>query len=834
MTDIREFDAVLPDPTPHIEKTLELYEQVGRAGRVVFISAELGGGKTELLNALARALHRADPAPTFVAGTFRGGQFHPRPLEWQKEISLNKAMIAVGGVGSLGALGIIPAGYAFAAAFIGQLLVTCADAFDFAADFQPNVSRGVHDPEWLNRLLSRATKERPLVCLIDDWDGAGESFAWNSMLISLARQLAQGLPVLLFVTLKGQFNSAGSEEHDTDLTKIVRKLTESGLAELWPLRKLSGEEVAAAIGKSAPGVAATLHGVTGGNARWVRELWREWRLSEIVVTDRTDTWVWGEPYKTTGLYERILGDRLRGLLQAEQLVEVEEVRDVLACAALEGVLFTADAVARVLGWERDELVDFLDDNLVQSEEIPDGLLLEEESVVFTLPDGTRRTLCRYSFVSDLQWMMLERYGFAGTHRPEGAGSFKLKQAAALVKALTGLYEPDRRLVARPLARLLREMGSDDGAQHYQRMSDYTAQHALLREQAFFLMALDKDNWGQWEYKRAVKFLNEAFWLMYTSIPYAESIAIGKESCNLAHHAGDLEAKARALYGYGYMSYAVTDYQTAQKMGEDSLEIYQRLGSKNGQATALNLLARIDNAEGNLADARQKITRALRLEQQINNRDGEATSLNLLARLDHEEDNYTEARRRANQALKLSEEIGELYGEADSLALLAQLDYEEGDYAGARQKAVRALLLMKETDNRQGQSSLHEGLARIARDQGEYLEARNEAVLAVEMKQELGDVKGMLHALDTLGDIAVHLKQPEKAFELVSLSRLILSDIGHAPTQHKNEEWKEMFEQRLTEEQRQALQQQVAEDYQKDGGKELINRALDSLRKATVE
>lgn len=89
---------------------------------------------------------------------------------------------------------------------------------------------------------------------------------------------------------------------------------------------------------------------------------------------------------------------------------------LLGCAALEGRHFTADAVARVLGRDRDELVDFLDDTLVRGEDRPEGVLVEEESVPIDDPRSGRRYLCRYAFTSDLYWLTLGRYGLADSRK----------------------------------------------------------------------------------------------------------------------------------------------------------------------------------------------------------------------------------------------------------------------------------------------------------------------------------------------------------------------------------------------------------------------------------
>ena len=95
MAHFSEFESTLPDPKPYIEKALALYEKAvrERRGRVVFIAAELGGGKTDLLKALAQALHNTKPEPNFVAGFFRGGEYFRQTLDWQDKLSFKRAAL---------------------------------------------------------------------------------------------------------------------------------------------------------------------------------------------------------------------------------------------------------------------------------------------------------------------------------------------------------------------------------------------------------------------------------------------------------------------------------------------------------------------------------------------------------------------------------------------------------------------------------------------------------------------------------------------------------------------------------------------------------------------
>lgn len=769
MAHLGNFEPILPDPQPHIGQALALYDRVSRErrGRVVFITAELGGGKTEQLDALSRALSQAEPAPAFVAGYFRGGEYHPYSLEWQRPVSLQKTVMAAGGISSL--MGLFPAPFAFAATFVGQLIETCVGAREFADELRDNPPLTRESADWLRKILRSATGERPLVCLIDDWDEAPR-FYWDSMLLSFSREIARNVPLLIFITFKRPIRGASSGDNESTLTEVVKRLTEKGLAELWTLRKLSRDEVAAAIGRAAPSVADKLHGVTGGNARWVKELWREWRQKEVVVTDQADQWVWGADHKATlNMYDTIVGDRLTRLLGAATAAEVEDTRDILACAALEGERFTADAVARAMGFDRDELIDFFDDVLVRTEANPDGLLSEEGGVNIATPDGATRTLWRYSFVSDLHWMALERYGFADEPRPGQEDSEKQEKIAALVDALREVYTPEERLVAAPVARLLRAIGREEDASHYERVGEYSAHQTLMRDHATYLLALNKDEWEQWECRRAAEFLVQAGTAMFHSCPFPETQAVFEESHELAVRAEDDTIAAHALYLSGNILFEQGEYRVARERAVASLSIFRRIGKKSGEAVSLYLLAKIDNEEGRNAEAYDAANQALEVHLEVSNRQGVCASLTLLAKINYDEDRYEEAYECATQAMEVSQEIGDRHGEAVSLHQLAKIDFDRGRYAEAREQLTISLEIEREIGNRHGEAISLILLAEIDCADARHADARERATQSLTINEEIGDRAGAAYALRLLAKVEEEEGQHAEARERITQS-----------------------------------------------------------------
>jgi tetratricopeptide (TPR) repeat protein len=875
MPHIRDFEPILLNPQPYVEKALALYERAvhEKRGHVVFITAELGGGKTELLSALAKALYLAKPTPNFTAGFFRGGEYCQFTMNWQKNICLNKTVMAAGGIASL--LSLCPIQYGFAASFIGQLLQTSVYAREFAEQFLKKPPPRKVGPDWLKNLLRRAAQKKPLICLLDDWDEA-QRFYWDSMLFSLAREVAQDLPLLLFISVKEPINSDYQEKDESDLTHVIKSLTEKGLAELWPLKKLSHGEISLVIGKVAPDIVSRLHDVTGGNPRWIRELWLEWRLNEIVVSNEADHWIWGKQHTTAvNLYKDILEDRLKRLLKAKTAVEVEAAREVLACAALEGVRFTADAVALVLNWDRDKLIDFLDEILVQSEDNPNGLILEDGSINITKSNVEAHTLWLYRFVSDLHWMAMERYGFANEHRTEKDESERLERSKAVINALRVLYAPHERFVAAPLARLMIEIGHNEEGQHYQRIADYIAEREVMRSQALYLLTIKKDDWEKWQRTRIATFLIEAGKVMFNACAHNETQAVFEEAANLAGQVNDLYDEAHANYYCSFILHQKGENKLARERANDSLNAFRFIRNKSGIAASLAMLAEIDFKEGDYNNAREQGKQALQIHQELGSRRNIAASLNLLTQIEKAEGNYAEARKRVTQALQIGQKLGDLNNTVVSLGLLAEINHAEGNHAEAREQAEQALKIYQELGWRQGAGVLLNLLGRIDLTEGYYTDARVEAEQAFQIHQELGDESESVNSLCLLAlidyeegnyaealDQAVHVleleyrlgRQPgiaitlaliariayrrellNEAFNLMALSYLILSHIGHAYVEKSRSELATMAStQKYTKEQQDKFVHQVSMYYMEDGGKGLIENALERLRNVFVK
>ncbi len=874
MADIRDFEPVLPNPKPYIEKALALYDRASRErrGKIVFIAAELGGGKTDLLNALAQALHRAKPKPNFVAGFFRNGEYHQQTLDWQNKICLKKTVQAVGETASL--FGLFPGLYSFAASLIGQLFQASTSAYEFGNEFKKHPRQGKETVDWLREFLRRTTLEKPLICLLDNWDQATR-FYWDEMLLGCSREISQDLPLLLFITVN-EINLAAPDEDETGLTTVIKSLTEKGLAECWTLKKLSEEDIANVIGLAIPGIASKLHALTGGNARWVTELWREWRLNETVVTNEADQWIWNPQHKPTiNLYDDVLRNRLAKLLKAETAMAVEDAREVLACGALEGMRFTADAVALALSFDRDDLIDFIDETLVQTDDKPDGLLLEDGSISIAKPDGSITNLWCYRFVSELHWLALERHGFAETERPDKGSSERREKTATLVKALKETYAPEERLIAATLARLLRELGRTEETQKFQRIANYAAHHSLMREQALYVLTVNKDDWEERRCGEAAKFLTDAGRAMLNAFPHAETRMVFVEAVKLAHRAKNQIEEATASCACGFVLMLQGEMESARNRVVNALKFFEQVSDAPGIADSRHLLGQIDLKEGRYYDARMHFHECLRINTDLGFQLGVAAALSLLAHIDVEEGKYGDARTRALAALKINQHLGNQHEQAAGLNILsqiersclrnheariyglksleifktigdergramllvnlAQIDHSEERFNDARRQALEALAINQELGTLEGTAYSLDLIGRIECSEGRYEDALSRAIQSLSLFGEASDRRGQVLSLRLLGQIAVKVRLSLDAFNLHALALLVSAELGLAREFVSEDFLIDLAaNENYSEQQIVDMKQRVFEAYQKDKGKELVENALIRLQQVDIK
>jgi len=292
------------------------------AGRVCWIAGEAGIGKTALLRELGRRARRRHPAVLVAAGECDayagpGSPYLPFRELWRAVRQAEPAAAAEPDPFAPG-----PAG--------GSIDERCTDAF------------------------RRVAATRPLLLVVDDAQWADAASV--GLLFHLARRIA-GVPILLVVAYRDIDLAAAGERHP--LAGVVaeweRLFGGAGVA-LTPLGEPDGARlVDALLDGGADGLSAEFRDAllrhTEGHPLFVVEAVRDLQARGVIVRRPDGGWSEAGVPDWSALparVEGVIGERVRRL--------GEDDRRLLAVAATEGEVFTAEAAAAVLGVEPRETV----------------------------------------------------------------------------------------------------------------------------------------------------------------------------------------------------------------------------------------------------------------------------------------------------------------------------------------------------------------------------------------------------------------------------------------------------------------------------------------------
>jgi hypothetical protein len=311
--------------------------ETGR-GRVVFVAGGPVSGRSFWLDTTAQTLSDA----CVMAGGFLEGKYVERAIGDSPAVSPEAATL----INSIAGLGVLvgPIG-----ALIGQLITISVAGRQVVQALQRKGQR-VEVLELLPGLLRAAAAEHPappLVCLIDDADMAEGSW-WTTLLLSFAQEVEQELPLVLVMGIDGPMELGDvPREEESDACAVARSLRRRGLGEWWPLRALSWNEVASWIGPASPELLSSVWKITEGAPGEIRELWEGWAHRGAIRQDDEGRWrIVGDVEHTLAEAGERFSVQLATLVGGDKLELISDAGEVLACAALEGSTFTAEAVAR--------------------------------------------------------------------------------------------------------------------------------------------------------------------------------------------------------------------------------------------------------------------------------------------------------------------------------------------------------------------------------------------------------------------------------------------------------------------------------------------------------
>ena len=728
------------------------YARVARggaaAGQTLYVTGAAGSGRTALLRAFAAELAALDDPPTLLAGAFENGRF----VSWDDSGPSPERVTAV-----VEKIVSLPDGLVPYAALVGLAMSRGEGALELVRTLFARSDR-IAPTEFLPQLIRELCSAGPVVLLVDDADRAPGGL-WGDAVLDLAEQVAREWPLLLVLAIDRPAQLDQHEDDEPESLYLARRLRGRARARWVTLDLVTIDELERWTGPAAPEVLERLVDATGGRAAWAADLWRHWQASGVVAAEPAGdedpprwTFAEGGRERTLDAFDDVLGRRLAKLVGGggrDPAETVGSVRELLAHGALEGPVFTAEAVARVLGRDRDEVIDLLDDMLLHDDEHPEGVVHEAGSIGVDDEHGARRHLWLYRFDATLDWLTLAYLGLAEAQRREAA--------RALAQALIDVYGGPQ-YVAETLARLYELAGDEDPARRYRQMADAGAGHEVLLWRAEALLARP-DPQDRPDRRRAADILLAASRSLSPGGPHEDGLRFAEAVYRLA----PLRAqRAEAMYLGGVHRFKLAQYDDAVHALNLALALRRELADEKGQADVRAALALIDSRRGAHEPARAELAFVLDVYRALGDREAEAATRQSLATIDMAVGDHERARENLIALMELEQEAEDRRGEASTRLRIARLDMEQGAFEEARSQLDAALQIYRELGDRHGEADARHNLARLGIELGSLDEARREFMRILAVYRELGDMVGEAATRHSLASIAMEQRVYEKA------------------------------------------------------------------------
>ena len=300
----------------------------------------------------------------------------------------------------------------------------------------------------------------------------------------------------------------------------------------------------------------------------------------------------------------------------------------------------------------------------------------------------------------------------------------------------------------------------------------TAEHDNLREALTFALEGGSGD-------AAVRLAASLWWFWHVRGYLSEGRAWLSRALAMDAGAGST-ARARALYGHGFLAWRQGLFDDATVLGEASLALSRRRGDTLGMASAFSLLEHVARSRGDHARAVALPEQSLALFRELGDTWGIATALVAVGNAARLAADYPRARTALEESLDLFRGLRDPSGLAAALHFLGLVARDQGDYARAGTAASESLRVSREQGDASRQAfSLHL-LGLIARDQGDYGGAQGQFEQSLGLFREMGDAWGITTVLISLAAAALSAGDVDRAAGLFGESLTIRRDLGDRP------------------------------------------------------
>jgi len=729
-----------------IEKLRGLYQEArAGSGRLVLLEGEAGVGKSRLIDEFLATLERDREDALVLYGSHGPGAqsgrgaFAQSLVEHFGEARLEQALGRHAAVTAR----LVPA---FTAWLTGTTPPEGADALS------PDAIHAV-----FCHVARSLARERPLIWIIEDLHFAAPDAI--DLLTSLGRIVHDQRILLVTAMRPGVAPETLSNLQRLDPARrlLVPRLGEEDVVEI--IREASGSQTVARD------LGLRIVSKSDGNPFFVFEMLRDLEDRELLTRDED-----GRLRPLAGMSQIEAPSSVRELLHARLNGLDEKDRQLLDVAAVQGFIFDADLVARVLGHARLGVLQSLaamerraglvrasgrafrfDHHLLQEvlfDEIPQALRQEYHSLLADAFEEREDLADKAADdVPGEAAVLLARHYLAGG-RPQHAEPLVLRA----VEHLAAQYRSDALLDLTNDA--LRELGPGrPGLRCDLRLKQVECLDLIGRRGA--QRAAVEDATEAAEESGDLRRLGQARawlgWLLLWLARYDAAERALELALADARAVNDRGTEARAISNLGLVCFHRGRLEEAREHHERDLALSLGRGSRRGEARANINLGLVALRLGEHDSARGRLEEALEAFREIGYRQGEALALMYLGLLERALGRHDRARERLVDAIRLCRGIGYRHGQAHALVMLGPLvALEEGRLVEAQQHVEACLEIARALNARALEAEALLGAGQVARARGDAAQATAFLEESLSIAREVGAREVVARAACALG------------------------------------------------------------------------------------
>lgn len=648
---------------------LEIYKQVTKTnnGRIVFLSGDEGSGKTATLTEIVKRLGREEKRPKIIhyyleqkGNYIKTKQSHP----------IAKSIMTTAAISTPLASAIIPAAPA-TVPYLLSLGGTAIQAGLSGLDIKNLLMENNSEDNMFNELITfidaKSNGNKPAVFIYDDFYKLNNNGFLGLLNYVWFKQQLLKKPVFIILVMNDADNISSGNSNSLWSAMLVKKLTGEGYTEWHNVSPVLLKELQEwAVKPGNEHFLKEIVNITNGNPAMIIELWSNLKHAGVIIDDWEGGWKIGEPVKDiTYTMETIIRERISKLINIpdKNSDEVTYVLSILSCGVLEGRSFTAEAVAEALGIDKNELIDYLDDNL-EWEKKKDKAIMKEDSVELN-SGGSKTYIWKYYLLSDLLWSFLDilNQNENPLFRPLNTQILAKRLADALVR----IYRADILQILHVLVRLYSEGNDPERVEYYKRLADENMSGINIYKLALFVVddyLRNKAGWVYEDFLKAEYRLVDLGGKLINRFPMRHVLFIFETAyqINLTFTKNKPKRAEELVYlswCYNYLN----NLKKAVDAARQALVIYRKLKNYKGCIDALNDIAVYLINDGKLDEARTYLDSALVIGEKYKLIKNKIATLNRLVSVDIDQGKLDEAAVYLSEARSLLEINPDIFEEA---------------------------------------------------------------------------------------------------------------------------------------------------------------------------